>query len=130
MRIPFIKHISWLMIVLMFLISIVPRVDAGLSPSEIMSVSQLNRAADLQKIQKFLEIKLVRERLEKLGFTQDEIKARVGQLSDRQIHQFAQNLDDLKVGGNGADVLIILLLIAILVVLVLYFTGHKIIITK
>lgn len=124
------KHISWHLIILMFLISIVPRVDAGLSPSDIISVSELNRAADLQKIQKFLEIKLVKERLGKLGFTQDEIQARIGQLSDRQIHQFAQNLDDLKVGGNGADVLIILLLIAILVVLVLYFTGHKVIITK
>jgi hypothetical protein len=114
----------------MFLISIVPRVDASLSPSEIISVSQFNRASDFQKIQKFLEMKLVRERLEKLGFTQDEIQTKLSQLSDQQIHQFAQNLDNLKVGGNGADVIIILLLIAILVVLLLYFTGRKVIITK
>ncbi len=130
MRIPFIKYISWYLIILMFVIGIVPRVDAGLSPSQIISVSQFDRASDLQKIQKFLEMKLVEERLEKFGFTQDEIQAKFRQLSDQQIHQFAQNLDNLKVGGNGADVIIILLLIAILVVLVLYYTGHKVIITK
>ena len=130
MKIPFIKYVSWYLIILMFVIGIVPRVDAGLSPSEIIPISPFDRISDLQKIQKFLEMKLVRERLEKYGFTKDEIQARLGQLSDQQIHQFAQNLDDLKVGGNGADVVIIVLLIAILVILVLYFTGRKVVITK
>ena len=130
MRIPFIKYVSWYLIILMFVIGIVPRVDAGLSPSEIIFVSQSDRASDLQKIQKFLEMKLVRERLKKLGFTQDEIQSKLNQFSDQQIHQFAQNLDDLKVGGNGAEALIIVLVIAILVFLVLHFSGRKIIITK
>ena len=130
MRIPFVKYITWYLIIFMCLISIVPRVDASLSPSEIISDSQFNRASDFEKIQKFLEMKLVRERLEKLGFTEGEIQTKLSQFSDQQIHQFAQNLDNLKVGGNGGDVLIILLLIAILVVLLLYYTGHKIIITK
>ena len=128
MRIPFVKCITWYLIIFMCLISIVPRVDASLSPSEIISDSQFNRASDFEKIQKFLEMKLVRERLEKLGFTEGEIQTKLSQFSDQQIHQFAQNLDALKVGGN--DTLIILLLIAILVVLLLYYTGHKIIITK
>jgi hypothetical protein len=114
----------------MFVIGIAPRVDAGFSPSEIIFVSQSDRASDLQKIQKFLEMKLVRERLKKLGFTQDEIQAKLNQLSNQQIHYFAQNLDDLRVGGNGAEVVIILLLTAILVFLVLHFTGRKVIITK
>ena len=128
MRIPFVKCITWYLIIFMCLISIVPRVDASLSPSEIISDSQFNRASDFEKIQKFLEMKLVRERLEKLGFTEGEIQTKLSQFSDQQIHQFAQNLDALKVGGN--DSLIILLLIAILVVVLLYYTGHKIIITK
>ena len=128
MRIPFVKCITWYLIIFMCLISIVPRVDASLSPSEIISDSQFNRASDFEKIQKFLEMKLVRERLEKLGFTEGEIQTKLSQFSDQQIHQFAQNLDALKVGGN--DTLIILLLIAILVVVLLYYTGHKIIITK
>ena len=130
MRIPFTKYVSWYLIILMFLISIVPRVDAVLSPSEIISVYQFDRASDLQKIQKFLEMKLVRERLEKLGFTQDEIQAKFKQLSDQQIHRFAQDLDSLKVAGGGADVLIVLLLIGILVFLWLQYTGKKIMVTK
>ncbi len=121
---------TWFLVITMFLIGIAPRVDAGLSPSEVIAVSQTDRSSNLQKIQEFLEMKLVRERLEKFGFTQDEIQARLNQLSDQQIHHFAQNLDDLKVGGDALGVVIALLLIAILVVLLLQFTGHKVILTK
>lgn len=124
------KYMTWFLVITMFLIGIAPRVDAGLSPSEVIAVSQTDRSSNLQKIQEFLEMKLVRERLEKFGFTQDEIQARLNQLSDQQIHHFAQNLDDLKVGGDALGVVIALLLIAILVVLLLQFTGHKIILTK
>lgn len=124
------KYMTWFLVITMFLIGIAPRVDAGLSPSEVIAVSQTDRSSNLQKIQEFLEMKLVRERLEKFGFTQDEIQARLNQLSDQQMHHFAQNLDDLKVGGDALGVVIALLLIAILVVLLLQFTGHKIILTK
>ncbi|MCK5511940.1 MAG: PA2779 family protein [Thermodesulfovibrionia bacterium] len=124
------KYMTWFLVITMFLIGIAPRVDAGLSPSEVIAVSQTDRSSNLQKIQEFLEMKLVRERLEKFGFTQDEIQARLNQLSDQQIHHFAQNLDDLKVGGDALGVVIALLLIAILVVLLLQFTGHKVILTK
>ena len=65
------KYITWFLVITMFLIGIAPRVDAGLSPSEVIAVSQTDRTSDLQKIQEFLEMKLVRERLEKFGFTQD-----------------------------------------------------------
>jgi hypothetical protein len=124
------KFLTWFLIVLMFVLGITPRVDAGLSPSAIISDTQSDRASDLVKIQKFIETKLVRERLEKLGFTKDEIQTRLSQLSDQQMHQFAQNLDSLKVGGDGAGVIIALLLIAIFIVLLLHFTGHRVLITK
>ena len=124
------KYITWFLVITMFLIGIAPRVDAGLSPSEVIAVSQTDRTSDLQKIQKFLEMKLVRERLEKLGFTPDEIQSKLNQLSDQQIHYFAQNLDDLQVGGDGLGIIIALLVIAILVVLLFQLTGHKVIVTK
>jgi hypothetical protein len=124
------KYITWFLVITMFLIGISPRVDAGLSPSEVIAVSQTDRTSDLQKIQEFLEMKLVRERLEKLGFTPDEIQAKLNQLSDQQIHYFAQNLDDLQVGGDGLGIIIALLVIAILVVLLLQLTGHRVIVTK
>lgn len=40
----------------------------------------------------------------------------------------AQKLDDLKVGGNTGEVIIALLVIAILVVILVYLLGHRVII--
>ncbi len=110
----------------MFIIGITPRVYAGFSPSEVMDLSPMSRASDLQKIQKVLEMKMISERLEQLGLTSNEVQARLDQLNDDQIHQFALKLDELKVGGDGLGVVIALLVIAILVVILIYLLGHKI----
>ncbi len=130
MRIPFMKHISWYLVAAMFIISIAPKVDAGFSPSEILALSQVERTADLQKIQKVLEVKAVSERLKQFGLTQDEIQARLVNLSDQQIHQVALQLDDLKIGrGDALGVIIALLVIAVLVVVLLKLTGHRVIVS-
>jgi hypothetical protein len=131
MQIPFMKHISWYMIIAMFIIGIAPRVDAGLAPSEIIALAQLERGADIEKIQKVIEVKAISERLKQFGLTQDEVQARLTQMSDQQIHQVALQLDSLKVGQSDAlFVIIAILVIAILVVVLLKVTGHKVIITK
>ena len=126
----FMKCVSCYLVCAMFVVGIVPRVDAGLSPSEVIALSQVDRVSDLQKIQEILETKMIRTRLEQLGFSQDEIKARLTQLNDQQIHQLALNLDKIKVGGNGLEILIVVLLIGILVVLYLQYSGRKIVIQK
>ena len=128
MRMPFMKQVTWSLVFAMFIIGIVPRVEAGFAPSEAVTLAKIDRAADLEKVQKVLETKMIKERLEKLGFTQDEISNRFSQLSDWQIHQLALQLDDLKVGGDGLGVVILLLVIAILVVILLQLTGHRVII--
>jgi hypothetical protein len=131
MRIPFMKHVTWYLVIAMFIIGIAPRVDAGLAPSEIIALTEVDRTADIEKIQKFLEMKAVGERLTQLGLTQDEIQKRLNQLSDQQIHQIALQLDELKIGKDDAlGVIIALLIIAVLVVLLLQLTGHKVIVTK
>src|SRR4030067_1508018 len=122
------KWICWYLVIAMFVIGITPRVYAGFSPSEVITPLPAERASDLQKIQKFLEMKMVRERLGELGLSADEIQARVDQFSDPQIHQLALKLDDLKVAGDDAlGIIILLLVIAVLVVLLIQLTGHKII---
>jgi hypothetical protein len=73
---------------------------------------------------------VIRNRLEKLGFTQQEALARLDQLNEQQIHRLALNIDDIRVGGGGVEVAIAILLACILVVLLLQISGHKIIITK
>ena len=116
------------MVTVMFLFGITPKVDAGFSPSEIIGQSQMNRSGDVEKIRKFIEMKMVRERLDAFGFSQEEIQTRLNQLTDDQIHQVALQLDELKVAGNGAEAVIIILLILILVALIIYVTGHRVIV--
>ncbi len=130
MRIPFRQHIIWCLVAVMFILGVTPGVDAGIVPSELIALSNVDRESAIEKIQKFLETKMIRERLDNFGLTQDEIQTRLSRFSDQQIHQLAIQIDDLKVGGDGADVIIALLLIAILVVLLLQLTGHRVIVTK
>jgi hypothetical protein len=130
MKMPFMKFVTWYLAIAMFIIGIAPRVNAGLAPSEIIALTEADRSADLGKIQKVLEMKAVTERLAQLGLTQDEIQKRLHQLSDQQIHQITLQLDELKVGGDALGVIIALLVIVLLVVLIIQFTGHKVIVTK
>jgi hypothetical protein len=128
MRIPLRKWITWYLVLAMFVIGITPRVYAGFSPSEIVALSPANRSAEIQKIQKFLEMKVVRERLKEYGFTPDEIQSRLNQLSDPQIHQLALKVDKLKVGGDGFEVIIALLVIVVLVLVIIWLTGHRVVV--
>lgn len=125
------KHVASYLIVAMFIIGITPRVYAGFSPSEVISMLSFDRSSDLEKIRKALEMKMVRERLKELGFTPEEVEKRLGQLSDHQIHQLALNIDQLQVGGSsGWAVLIVILLIAIVVGVIIYVSGHRVVIEK
>ena len=130
MRIPLMKHLSWYLIIAMFIIGIAPKADAGIAPSEIIVMSQADRTADLGKIQNVLEMKMVRERLEKLGFAQDEIQSKLSSLSDQQMHNLALQIDEIKAGGDGLGIVIALLVIVILVVLIIQLTGHRVVVTK
>jgi predicted flavoprotein YhiN len=125
------RFIAWYLALAMFLIGIAPKVDAGLVKSEIVPSSYVDRATDLEKIKNVLETKAISKRLEQLGLSQDEIQKRLMQLNDNQIHQLALQIDDLRVGkDDGLGLIIALLIIAILVVILLQLTGHRIIVTK
>ena len=126
MRMPLMRYVSWYLIFAMFLIGIAPKVDAGLAPSELIAMSQTDRNADLEKIRQVLEMKMVGERLGQLGFTQDEIQTRLNRLDDQQLHKFALQLDDLKVGGDGgAGLAIVILLILVLFLMIMMFTSYR-----
>ncbi len=121
------KYVSWYLVVAMFIIGIAPRVEASFTPSQTMAIEKTDRNADLQKIQTILEAKVAKQRLHDLGFSEEEIKSRLSQLSDQQIHKLALNIDELKVGKDDAlFVIIALLVIVILVVVLLNLTGHRV----
>ncbi len=86
------------------------------------------RATDMAKVQTAFESKILQQKLRDYGLSPEETMARVNKLSDEQIHQLATNTDSLQAGGDGVDVLVFLLLVAILVVLVLELTGHHVIV--
>jgi len=113
----------------MFVIGITPRVYAGFSPSEVVGVSPIDRGSDLGKIQNAIETKMIGERLKQIGLTPEEIQKTLSQLSDQQIHQLALQLDELKVGGDtGWVVLGIIIVLAAIAVLVIYLSGHEVVV--
>lgn len=124
------RYVAWCLVVAMFMLVIPPRVYAGFSPSEVVVLSGFDRSADLGKIQKVLETKVIRQRLTTLGFSQVEIQSRLDQLSDQQIHQLAQKLDELKVAGDSGTIIIILLAVALGIVLWLWLSGRQVAVTK
>jgi hypothetical protein len=128
MNIPLLRGITWYLVVAMFIIGITPRVEAGFSPSQIMQDAQIDRNYDIEKIQTVTESKMIKDRLEKLGFSSDEVRSRLDRLSNQQVHQLALQLDDIKIGGDGLGILIALLVIAILVVVLIQLTGHRVIV--
>jgi len=131
LKVPFMKHVAWYLVIAMIIIGIAPRVEAGFAPSEVIDMKQIDRTAELEKIRSVLEMKAVRERLTQFGLSHDEITARLSQLSDEQIHKLALQLDDLRVGqDSGLGVIIAFLVIIILIIVILQLTGHKVIVTK
>jgi hypothetical protein len=124
------KCVVFYLVLAMFVIGIAPRVDAAFSPSETLVLSGEARTGDMEQIRIALENKLVTQRLHDLGYTTDEIMSRFSQLTDEQIHGFAQKLDDLKVGGDGFGFVIAILVIVVLVLLILHLSGRKVIVTK
>jgi len=129
MKKTFMKHITWYLVVAMFVIGITPRVYAGFSPSEVVGFSPIDRGFDLGRIQNAIETKMIGERLKQIGLTPDEIQKKLSQLSDQQIHQLALQLDELKVGGDaGWTVLAIIIVLAAIAVLVIYLSGHEVVV--
>lgn len=130
MKRKFTNWVSWYMIAVMFLFGMTPKAEGGFSPSEGIGQSQMDGPKDVEKIRKFLETKMVRERLQAFGLSHEEIQTRLNQLSDDQIHQMALKLDELKVAGDGAEAVIIVLLIAAIALLIIYLMGYRVVLKK
>jgi len=125
--------IGYLVIAVLALTAIPADVQAMFLPTSVNPTQddlRLNRQQSLEKLQRLLESKLISQRLTDLGLSQEEILPKLHQLSDQQVHFFASHLESLQTGGDGLVIIITLLVIAILVVVLLQLTGHKIIITK
>lgn len=91
-----------------------------------------SREQSIQNIQKILESKILQQRLKDLGLSPEQISSRVNQLTDDQLHRISSRIDAIQAGGGDDPLgfIIALLVIAILVVVLLQLSGHKVIITR
>jgi len=127
------RAMIWLLVIMTLAMGLhPPETVAMLVPAlpAAESSSDSHRMADLQKIQTVLESKVVRQRLEDFGLSQEEINARLAGLSDDQLHQFATDVDAIIPAGDGLGIVVVLLVIAILAVILVYLLNHRIVITK
>ena len=84
-----------------------------------------SRGADMEKVQRALESKVVGSKLLELGLTDKEVGERLAQLTDEELHQFASQVDDLSSGGSFLGVTIGILVVGVLVLVLLQLTGHR-----
>jgi hypothetical protein len=121
------KRIAMFMVLVMGLISFVPRVDAGFVPSQ-ESFSQAQQQADMATVRQALENKMVQKRMQALGYDQEEIDARLQMLTDQERHDLASRINALNPGGDGLGIVVGVLVIILLVWFILYLTDKRIVV--
>ncbi|HBG45884.1 MAG TPA: hypothetical protein DDW94_02740 [Deltaproteobacteria bacterium] len=125
------RHIAAALALTMFMFGAVPAKSMAYvvgSDAVVAQAAEHSREADIARIQRVLESKLVSDRLNQAGLTQSEIDAKISKLSDQEVHSFASQLESLNPGGDGFGVVIALLVIVILVMVILKLADRKIII--
>jgi hypothetical protein len=96
---------------------------AALVPTD--SVAGHAGAADARsRVMQSLAREDVRAALAAQGLDPEEVQARVASLTDAEVQQIADQLDQLPAGGDGLGVVIAVLLIILLVILILKVAGH------
>ena len=123
------RMLTLYLIFAIFIITAIP------SPSSAMFITSgagdnvADSMGDMAKVQTFLELKLVQQRLADFGLTAEEVSSRLNQLSQDQLHQIATHIDEIDYGGDSAlGVIITLLVIVILVIVIMKLVGKQVII--
>lgn len=111
--------------VAILIIGTVQSLNAGIIPSE-MTLNSTTQ--DLEKIQKFLEMKIVSQRLKDFGYSEKEIMDRLSTLDEQTLHQLALKIDEIKIAGDAGLAVILALLIIALVILIINLTGHRVVV--
>jgi hypothetical protein len=77
--------------------------------------------ADREKLRAFMERPEVVEKMKAMGISPDQAQARVGAMSDKEVHLIASKLDMLPAGGRltNNDLLLITVIILAVVLLII-----------
>ena len=101
--------------------------EAGIVPSSVAGAT--TRADDLEKIQAFLENKVVVQKLVDYGVSPEEALAKVRAMSAEELHRLASLTDRAAVGADsGLGFLIGLAVLVILVIVILKLLNKEVII--
>jgi hypothetical protein len=95
---------------------------AAMIPTDFSGVGGsgvIDRAADIEKIQRVLESKIVAQRLHDLGLSAGDVQLAMAKLTPQELHDVATNLDGLQSGGE-LGLIIAILVIVILVLLIIF----------
>ncbi|CAG0964250.1 hypothetical protein GPROT1_01051 [Gammaproteobacteria bacterium] len=122
------RRIAFVLAFTMLALGAVPAKSMAYVVGSEAAVAGHSREADIARIQRVLESKLVADRLSQAGLSQDEINGKMSQLSDEEVHSFASQLESVFPGGDGLGIVIALLIIVILVMVILKLADRKIII--
>ena len=90
---------SVLFVVVLALAFAVPSFAAPMPSKTAANQSLDSRSADLALVRDVASNQEVAKVLAARGFTQDEVNQRLAQLSPQDLHQLAQNLDQLQAAG-------------------------------
>ncbi len=121
------KQIALALIMGLFIIGSIPAQSLAYMASSGNLAAASTRAADMDKVQRLLESKVVAQKLGQAGLSVPEVKTRLAKLSDQDLHSFAKQVDTLYPGGD-LGVVIAILIIVILVLVILKIQNKKIII--
>ena len=118
------KSVCILMALLVVLISApVPSVIAAMIGTETVFANQgASEARD--QLRSFLDRKEVQSQLTALGIDPTEARARVDSLSDAEVMQLVDRIDQLPSGGDFFGTLLFITIIVLITLLVLEITGH------
>ena len=93
------KRLTLVFFVLLALAIAVPSFAAPMPSKTAANQSLDSRAADLAVVRDFTSNDQVAQALAARGFTPDQVNACVAQLSPQDLHQLANNLDQLQAAG-------------------------------
>jgi len=118
------RRICKFVLVFYFIVALLPSTgEASLIESRLSTGEQMSeRAEKIESVRKALEHKVVAQRLEDYGLSQEEVMARMNSLDDKQLHQLASLSDE--VGGGSVGLIVGVLLVVILVVVLLRVAGR------
>lgn len=109
--------------IVLFVLLVVAAIPAFAAPMPSKAVANQSldaRAADLALVRDVVANQQVAQALAARGFTQEQINQKVAQLSSQDLHQLAQNLNQLQAAGftNAQWLWILIGAVAVLIIVV------------